>query len=172
MESAFSPLPEVTLTVWITLMLWRGSVSAHVLNNCVFSSGRGLIQCDWMRLADTVCVCLISAERLRMIGVSDTACFLLGSSSRCGQRAQQRSMKTTLSFRLSIFATGRTHTHTHTLSMYKQTHLCIWAKVCGWLISLRIFLLLSFFRIQHFYLTVDLKIITNIRVWCHAFICL
>lgn len=84
-ESASSPLPEVTLTVWITLMLWRGSVSAHVLNNCVFSSGRGLIQCDWMRLADTVCVCLISVERLRMIGVSDTACFLLGSSSRCGQ---------------------------------------------------------------------------------------
>lgn len=62
----------------------RFTVSAHVGDDCVFSSGRGLIHCDLDQVGWR-CVFVISAECLWMIGVSDTACFSLGRSSQIGQ---------------------------------------------------------------------------------------
>lgn len=93
------PPARLTLTVEITRVLLRFTGSAHIWDNYVFFSGRGLIQRDWIGLAGTVCVFAISAERLWMIGVSDTACFLLGRSWNRWNRGLQ---KTTHSFHLSI----------------------------------------------------------------------
>lgn len=62
----------------------RFTGSAHIGDECVFSSGRGLIHRDLDQVG-CHCVFVISAERLWMIGVSDTACFSLGRSSQIGQ---------------------------------------------------------------------------------------
>lgn len=56
-------------------------------------------------LTHCVCVFVISVERLWMIGVTDTACFLLGRSSQRGQTGGTRVYEMTHAFHLSIITT-------------------------------------------------------------------
>lgn len=67
----------------------RFTGSTHIWDKYVFHSGWGLIHRDQDQVG-WHCVFVISAERLWMIGVSDTVCFLPGRSSQIGQTGGTR----------------------------------------------------------------------------------
>lgn len=130
-ECGFSFHPSwLTSTLWITRALRRFTGSTHIWGTHVFSSGRGLIQRDWSGPAGAGCVFVISAERLWMIGVSDTACFSLGRSSQTGQTGRTKVRENDP--QLSSVYHQRTPTYTARITRHKHAHTCcVWERGGG-----------------------------------------
>lgn len=74
------------------------------------------------RLTHCVCVFVISAERLQMIGVTDTACSLLGSSSQRGQTGGTRVYEND-PWLSSVY---HNNTHTYTACVKRHKHTATW----------------------------------------------
>lgn len=114
--------PGLTLTVWITRVLWRFTGSTRMWDNYVFSSGRGLIQYDWIRLSDTACVCVCDLSGVSVDDRGQWHCLFLA-----GQELTERTNGWNKGLRkrpAAFISRSSLLSHKHNMHEQTQTHLC------------------------------------------------